>query len=198
MSSVNIHTNMDDLPRVLQNFADQLPYATSIALNNTAFGLMRHEKTEMARTLDLKNTWTQRGMRVEKASKRSLKARVGNVRWWMESLVEGGERRPRIGITHNGRRYLLVPADDMKTSSGKLRKFKSKKPFVIEAANGRLMLVYRKTKKRLPLKVVGKLVAETDYDAETYPHEQIASEYIAGHFNRYFREAMISAARSAR
>lgn len=198
MSRVTVNTSLDDLPAVLSNFADQIPYATSVALNNTAFGLMRHEKSEMAKELDLKNTWTQRGMRVDKSSKRDLTARVGNIRWWMESLAEGGERRPKVGINHKGRRYLLVPSKEMRTATGKLRSLKSKNLFVFKSDNDSLLLAYRKTKKRLPLVIVGRLELETDYDADTYPHDEIVSDYIAKHWDRNWKQAMVRAARPAK
>lgn len=193
-----INTTLADLPRVFQHYADQIPYATSVALNDTAFGLMREEKKQLDRHLELRNTWTQRGMRVEKASKHKLQASVGNVRWWIETLVDGGRRRPQIGINHKGKRYLLVPHRDMKTKSGRLKKIKSKNPFVINKGDD-LWLVYRKYKRKAyPLEFVGRLVDETTYDEGQYPLRSISADYIGKHFQRNWRKAMMRAARSAR
>lgn len=199
MATVTVHTNIDELPDLLKGFGDQIPYATSVALNETAFGLMREEKHELVRNLDIKNTWTHRGQRVVKAKKGKLVAHVGNVRWYMDTLVRGGRRRALIGIVYEGQKYLLVPSSEMKTATGKLRRIpKKNKPFVFESESGDLFLAYRKTKKRLPLQVVGRLVDETMYEESIYPHREISNKFIHQHWLDNWQEAMLKAARTAR
>ncbi len=194
---VTVHTSLDQLPKVLRNFGDQIPFATAMALNETAFDGMRMEKAELDSKLDLKNTWTQRGIRVEKANKRDLTATVGQLRWYVESLVEGGQRRAKLGIVYQGQRYLLVPSQEMKTATGKLKKIKNKNPFVFRK-DDQLFLAYRKGKRRLPLQVVGRLVTETEYQSRTFPRHELWAGFIHQHWERNWRKAMIRAARTAK
>lgn len=195
---ITVRTSLDDLPRRLQNFGDQIPYATSLALNDAAFGLMREEKSELGKQLTLRNTWTQRGMRVDKANKVNLTAEVGNIRWYVESLIAGGQRKALQGIIHNGQRYLIVPSREFKTATGKLRRIpRSKKAFVFEH-NDSLLLAYRKTKKRKPLVIVGRLVLRTEYDANTYDQPDVVTDYLDRHWPKHWLDAMERAAASAR
>lgn len=193
-----LKTSLNELPFRLRQFGDQIPYATSLALNNAAFGLMREEKSELRSQLTLRNTWTERGMRVAKANKRTLEAEVGNIRWYMETLIDGGRREALVGIKHNGESYLIVPSKEAKTPSGRLRKIpKNKKTFVFEHDDG-LLLAYRKTKKRTPLVVVGKLVLKTDYDSKTYNHPDVVTDYIQRNWPKHWLDGMEKAAATAR
>jgi len=55
----------------------QLPFAISTALNSSAFDIQRHLKSELPKKLDRPTPYTIRGVQVEKATKRTLKAAVG-------------------------------------------------------------------------------------------------------------------------
>ncbi len=196
MASVVVHTDLNQLPGVVGLFASQLPFATAQALNKTAFDGMREEKQALRSQLQLRNTWTERGLRVEKASKQNLMARIGNLRWYMKTLVEGGDRQAMIGIQYNGARYLLVPSKEMKTGTGKLKHLKGT-PFVVEL-NGDLLLAYRKGKARLPIQIVGRLVLETSYKRDTFGRDVVWSSYIRQHWERNWSDAMVKAVRSMR
>ena len=197
--AITVHTSLEDLPRRLRSFGDQIPYATSLALNDAGFGLMREEKSQLGQQITLRNTWTQRGIRVLKSNKSNLQVEVGHTRWYIESLIEGGARHARQGYRYEGKRYLIVPAAGQKTATGKLRRIPSgAEPFVIKEGDHNI-LAYRKAGgRRSSLVVIGLLVLETDYKAKTYDHEGVAQDYLNQNWPRHWLAGMERAAASAR
>lgn len=77
MIEVSVRSNLDAVLRGLDDAQRrQIPFATSKALNDTAYNVLRAEQDEMRRVFDRPSRWTLNGMRVDKASKRRLRASV--------------------------------------------------------------------------------------------------------------------------
>lgn len=91
----------------LEGFADQIPYATSLALNGVAFDARRKLVKDLPSQFDVRNRYTQRGIRVDMSSKTRLEAGVGALgqtskgTWaYMRLQALGGVRKPTGGAQH--------------------------------------------------------------------------------------------------
>ncbi len=198
---VEISITMDQLPRVVQGFTEQIPFAASQALNDTAFAVKKQMPTMMGDDLTLRNKFTAGGsIRFDKASKTNLVATVGSVAWYTVRNIDGGTTRPERGIEHNGKKYLLVPPKGRRNKAGRLKKIRrqlASKPFVIEAKSGALLLVSRTTDKRYPLFIFGKLEEQTEHEAR-FDWQGEVDAVIEKEFRIAFVSRMVRAARSAR
>lgn len=107
MISVDIR-GMPEIQAMLRNLAEeQMPFAISVALNKTAFKIMREEKKEIASVFNNPTPFVQKSLWVEPARKDRLTATVEAIRQtnkvngdtvWNRILaphVEGGSRRWR-------------------------------------------------------------------------------------------------------
>ncbi|MBS8228419.1 hypothetical protein [Vannielia litorea] len=103
---INIGDNIAAFERQMSDFArSQLPFATAMALNDTAADVKDAEETELAKALDRPTPFTRRGLFVSRASKRKLTAIVGfkDIQAaYLALQVEGGRRSPKG-------RAILVP-----------------------------------------------------------------------------------------
>lgn len=103
---IYVGDNIDAFYRHLSDVGrDQLPFATALALNDTAAEVRDAEQTETAKRLDRPTPFTQRGLYVSRASKRRLTAVVGfkdRQAAYLALQVTGGVRTPKG-------RALLVP-----------------------------------------------------------------------------------------
>ena len=198
---VEIPITMDQLPRHLKAFADQVPFAASQALNDTAFAVKRAMPTLMGDDLTLRNKYTAGGsIRFDKANKSNLVATVGSVAWYAVRNIEGGITRPERGIKHKGKKYLLVPSKGRRNRAGRLKDVTDtlvSKPFVIKAKSGALLLAARTTDKRYPLFVFGKLEEQTEHEM-MFDWQGEVDAVIEKEFRVAFVRRMDAAARSAR
>ncbi len=83
---------------LFDGMAKQLPYATSVALNATAFDVRAEEKNEITRAFDNPVPFVRNSPRVEKSTKRALSAAVyidERIQQALVHQVEGGPRLPR-------------------------------------------------------------------------------------------------------
>ncbi len=213
---VTVHTSLDELPRMLRNFGDQIPYAMSIALNETAYGAKVEMEKQINSQLHTRNQFTAKGtrqmpgMRYIKSNKKNLVAKVGTGIWYMRDLVGGGDhtasnvsgrvtgRSGSVGFEYEGKQYLFVPVDSRKNSRGVKLKKLSSKPFVVKSNNGVLWLVVKDGRSKRKVKALGQLVEKTNYAQETFDWEVPINRYIQAHLGRNFKKAMIRAVRTAR
>lgn len=77
---------------------DQVPFAMSLALNETAWDVVEDLKIEMAQVFDRPTRWTLNSMRVQRATKRKLSAVVlrktpQRGRHYLEVQSKGGPRK---------------------------------------------------------------------------------------------------------
>lgn len=73
----------------------QMSYAASKALNDSAFAARGALKREIRREFTTRNQWTERGIKVAKAAKTRLVARVGTDRAYLVDHVTGGRRKDK-------------------------------------------------------------------------------------------------------
>lgn len=85
-----------DLDPLITYFSDQVyrqvPFATSVALNDVAFKARKALADDLDDRFTSRNTWTVKGLRVNKSHKTRLIAEVGTLREYMVKHVEGGKR----------------------------------------------------------------------------------------------------------
>jgi len=74
---VSIKSNVDDVMKEMTHLErKQLPFATMLAINDTAFAGQRAAKRGMKQHLDNPTPWTLGGVRVKKANKKDLSGAV--------------------------------------------------------------------------------------------------------------------------
>ncbi len=119
--------NLPEVQRILQNLAsEQIPYAISVAINNTCYQVMQGERTEIKNVFDRPTPFVVRGMRYQKSSKHNLTARVYAAETTskvFEAHVFSGDRSiktfeaimRRLGVLPEGR--LVVTASGAKLNA---------------------------------------------------------------------------------
>ena len=121
---IDVRDNIKEVTRGLSSIQKkQIPFATMLALNDTAFALHKTYKAQTKQKFDNPTSFTQKGFRVQKAKKTHLEAivfvdekRVD----YMELQVDGGNRFPK-------KTAIIVPSsknsnDLAKYQSGNLTK----------------------------------------------------------------------------
>lgn len=106
MASINVKSNIKEVSRGLSKFhRKQIPFATSQAINDTAFDVRKEHQKQLPNYIDRPTPFTKRGVKVKKSNKRDL---VGVVYFdkiqakYMKLQIKGGTRRP-------DNKVLLVP-----------------------------------------------------------------------------------------
>jgi len=121
---LSIKHNIDEVTRGMSSIQKkQIPFATMLALNDTAFDLQRVYKAQTKQKFSEPTKFTQTGFAVEKAKKTNLKAVVYVTEKredYMKLQVDGGVRHPK-------NKAIIVPnksnsSDIGKYSSGNLTK----------------------------------------------------------------------------
>lgn len=157
---MNMETNISAMAKALDAFGkDQIPFATSGALNDTAFIVRKtvvedtYPKAFTVRNKRFINT----AMRVDKANKRNLEARVFDRlgRDYLQRHATGGTKMPR-GAT------VSIPTDEIKLSGRGVAKGRrprtllagGKRAFRQKTKTGQDVIMQRKTKARYPLRVL--------------------------------------------
>lgn len=123
----------------------QVPYAISQALNQTAFDARAHLQAHLGDSFTIRNTFTARGLRVEKATKTNHEAAVGSVRDYMKLQEEGGKK-----VAHSKAMAVpITPAKQRKTTTPKSKwpgaLLKRSGYFIAKSDKGTPVLYRRKT-----------------------------------------------------
>lgn len=125
----------------------QLPFALAKGLTATAKRVQKAEPARLERVLDRPTPFTKRGAAVRPARKRQLTASVfykDRQADYLETLEEGGERRPRG-------RALLVPVNVKLNRYGNLTRNKVQRllarPDVFSGRVGRAAGIFQQTKR---------------------------------------------------
>lgn len=98
-----IRVDDGEVERELRVMPRQVPFALSVALNEVAWKARDALRATLPAHLTLRNAFTLSGITVEKGTKATLEAKVGELenRWWMASQALGEEgRRPPKGVVH--------------------------------------------------------------------------------------------------
>jgi hypothetical protein len=78
----------------IRALAQQIPFAGSAALNSVAFGARPAAQAAARLNLRLRNDWTEKGFRVQKATKQALRATVYHLDDRMSRQEVGGRKAP--------------------------------------------------------------------------------------------------------
>jgi hypothetical protein len=120
---IDIRDNIKEVTKGLSSMQKkQIPFATMLALNDTAFALHKTYKKQTLQKFDSPTTFTQKGFRVEKAKKTNLVAvvYVDKTREdYMKLQVDGGIRTPKnsaivIANSNNSTSIARYPSGNIK------------------------------------------------------------------------------------
>ena len=167
------------------HFAGQIPYATSLALNDVAHSARRALVADLDQSFTVRSKWTERGIRVENASKRKLEARVGSLRSYMETQAKGGPRPHKTDGT-----FVPVearPTPESKTTIGKWPKSMVRKgaffaplPAGDAGEDTHMGIWRRKGKDRLPISLLYIVMYEGDAEIPKRWHLEETVEDVVG------------------
>lgn len=95
---IKVKNNINKLSKGLKGFKDQIPFATSKALNVTAFEARQGAIKQLHKDIDRPTPFTASGIRYQNSNKRNLTASVYVMpnRWeYLKYQVLGGTRIPQ-------------------------------------------------------------------------------------------------------
>ena len=95
----------------------QVPFALAVALTQTANSARDRIKRELPQHFTLRNKWTERGIRSERATKRDLRSFVYSANEYTVKHETGGIKRPRG-------RFIALPRGVRKTPGQRITKAK--------------------------------------------------------------------------
>jgi len=94
---------MDKLALRFQKYANQIPYATSRAINDAVEIVRDKMRGDIPKYMIVRNKFTLTGLRTVRSSKKKLTAEIGHAADWMRAQAEGGEKKPTRG------KFVAVP-----------------------------------------------------------------------------------------
>lgn len=92
---IEVRGDWKTLERQLEEHARQVPYALATALTATARDAQATLREELPQRFTIRSNWTQKGIRVEKANKKTLTAKVGSLEDYMARQARGGNKRAK-------------------------------------------------------------------------------------------------------
>ena len=187
----------------------QIPFATSNALNNTAFDVRTSLQRLLPRFIDRPTKAIVKSVQVQKSTKRTLTATVGFVgkgfrttKWQtspaviMDKHITGGPRKPR-------RRALAVPVGLKTNKYGNIPRNKITKMLSDKAKyfsgipKGRTNAgIYERKKNGLKMLVAWEDKAE--YQGGRFPFNKIVTNTVNKRYKKRFDDALNYAIRTAR
>lgn len=215
---IKIELDMRAAQRAIVAVERQMPYATSVALNSTAFDVRDAHTQEIARVFHTPVPFVRRAPKVEKASKRRLLASVyidPRVEEALAHHVAGGARLPRdvarvlrgLGVLRGGEYTTYAPGYTNAAGNltrarwtkilDALRKRGSTQPYFAATIRGTKAIWIRKgrgAKKVAPVVyIVGAApVYRRRFDFHGIGH-RVAGSRFAAHFDRALDRAMSGA-----
>lgn len=188
-----IKADFDAAERMLSDIGrKQLPFATAMAINDTAESVKRVEELGIGRAFDRPTRYTQRALYLRRASKTRLAAQVGVKRvqaGYLRLQVSGGVRRP-MGAA------LVVPVKARRNAYGNLPKgalarLKAKPDIFVTTKRGRATshlppgVYQRKGRKGSGLKMLISFEPSASYAARWQFHD-LAMRRARGVFRDHF------------
>jgi len=169
---------------------DQLPFATSLALNRTAVESRDVVRGNLPKRFRLRNNWTRGGVQAKTSTKKNLVA-VVSAPGYMQIQETGGTRTPTRS------KLLAAPTDAIK---GNRVTPKSKRPgalladraFIIDMQNGDAGVFLRYGKKRGQIRLLWWLTEDQDYK-DRFEFEKDVHDYVQDRFSANFIQAMTQA-----
>tara|TARA_Y100000114_G_C11680392_1_gene288321 strand:+ start:212 stop:859 length:648 start_codon:yes stop_codon:yes gene_type:complete len=165
---INVESNISALTKAMDAFGkDQLPFATSRALNDAAFDVRNTivEQT-FTRSFNVKNKrFAGVAFKVDPAKKRKLEARVFDrlKKDYLALQESGGTKRPRGN-------NIAIPTDEIRVTGRGVTKARrprqllqsGKRAFRTKSKTGQDIIAQRRGKKRYPIKVLYVLEPQAD------------------------------------
>lgn len=201
---ITIETDLNEAQRdVVTFFREQVPFAVSVALNNTAFEIVEHVRGPVwNNAFDVKNTVLPKyAFKVNKKSnKRDLVADVGNAPKfqdykWFTDQAEGGIKTPR-------RRNIAVPVDPgaVRKAGGAVAKGMKpanlKRSYIRQAGANKKLVFEVKGRGKSQTSILRYVLQTTAMIAPTFPfHQESHSKAVAvfsGHFDAAMDRAVLS------
>lgn len=193
---VSVKSNIKEITKFTTNVQKkQIPFATSVAINNTLFDLKKEMAKQMDKKLDRPTPFTKRGFFINKAKKNLLigvllmKDIVAN---YMQYQIEGGTRTTgkQIPVPYKPNARLNKFGNIIGKRTGLIKK---NTQFIgnVSGTEG----VYERTKQGLKL-IIG-FERSVTYRPR-FPFYVIATKFSNAVFDRKFAKAFDRALRSAR
>ena len=193
---VNVESNIKEITKWTTNAQKkQIPFATSVAINNTLFDLKKEMAKQMDKKLDRPTPFTKRGFFINKAKKNLLvgvllmKDIVAN---YMQFQIEGGTRTTgkQIPVPYKPNARLNKFGNIIGKRTGLIKK---NTQFIgnVSGTEG----VYERTKDGLKL-IIGFEISVTY--RPRFPFYTIAARFSNAVFDRNFTKAFNRALRSAK
>ncbi len=119
---IDVRMDVKDINRKMRAFSSEFAFATAKALTDTAKDAQAEIRNkELPRVFDLKNRWTQSGIRITPAKKDMPSASVYSRDWYLTDHEHGKIRYPFRG------KYIAIPGRGLSVAkSGRITK--SKRP----------------------------------------------------------------------
>ena len=196
---ISVTSNVNEVKKTLTRIQRrQIPYATSVAINNTAVKLLKVEQGAMKKHLDRPRKQTITALKLQRSNKKKIPitARLYFTDWanrYMVYQVYGGTRPVKTVVPLNQyggklNAYGSIPA---RKSRGWAKKHKQ---FFVESKGKTLLM---RPKGRDDQAVVGVMTDNPVYK-KRYPFYEIADGVVKRVFPKEFNRALAEALRTAR
>ena len=200
---IKVKTNIKEVSSWLRSIhSKQIPFSTSVALNNTAFDVRKQlvEKTYQ-KAFKLRNSkLPSYATRVKKATKNKLIAVVGNISGreldFLVTQAEGGIKTPKG-------RSLAIPSNNTKRNSKgavpkaqRPRQLMAKGKSFITSVNGTRVIMEQKSKKKAP--VVKYILTPSAKIDKALQFFEDGNKVVDRVFKRHFVQAFSRAIKTAR
>ena len=195
------------LLRFFGDFARQVPFAMSLALNKTAFDARNKLRDDLPDHFTIRNRRTRSGIRVGKATKSKLEAEIGSLDDYMARQGLGGTKRPgKAGyvaipsrkIRGKGGRRKTTPAKWPKALIAKDEKKKVRKLSLVPGSAGNLLLMRKAGGKRNPRFELLYVLAKQAKVPQRWPLEETVEDVVARRWHINQAAAFEQAIRTAR
>ena len=205
---VSIKHNIADVTQSLNRIQRrQIPFATSVAINDTAFGLQKEIKRQMPMKLDRPTPWTVSGVMVLKSKKTDLQAFVymagarglpkesTDRNKYITYQVNGGTRHPK-------KSKIPIPSKNLKVNKygnmprNKIRSLIKQKDVFVGNVKG-IDGIWQRNKNNSGIKLMVLFENTSDYRPRL-PFNRIGQGYTASKFTPSFQRALARALARAR
>lgn len=200
---IDIRADFKKAQRALGKLSNQVPFATSLAMNNTAVDIQTVEKVKIVSDLDEPTPQVIKSIRVQRSNKRNLNAAVFVLPAISEFLrfnIVGGVRAPRgqteaVPVQIRLNKYGNIPG----RRQNKIAKLLAKPDTFSGVVRG-VPGIYQRGRGRMRNKTVKLLLA---YESRTtyrprFPFYRYAQQTLNRVWRRQFNVAISRALRSAR
>lgn len=193
---ISVKSNLKQLSKQLAGFGDQIPYATSRALNATAFKARKEAIKRLHKDIDKPTPFTVSGIRYSNSNKRNLTASVYIMpnRWeYLHFQVSGGTRKARNTV--------IAVASGVKRnkygnpSRGALKRLLTRKDTFSGNVRG-TSGVWQRTK--TGLKLLYSYQASVNYQSGRFKWKESIENTVKSEFNGEFTKSIKQAIKTAR